>query len=216
MRIYILTLLKFGSLPNIQDLYDNGTIYLNPIEYFRNAEDNKVRGDNYEGVTSVVNSLPGVFRITNVDKDFQYKKIHVKESYKTIIGNIYSLYAISSLGCTNPKEFKIDNRNKRFGTHGLIIKDVKYFIESIEKKLIERKFEYYHGFVKYYEKNSICKKNITLFEKPNEFDYQKEFRFLVYNDLIEPIKFQIGSLHGIAEIYNMNEIIQIKLKSKNY
>lgn len=172
-------------------------------------------GDEYEGATRVINSLPGTLRIPNVDKDFQYKKIHIKESFETILGNIFSLYAISSHGFTNPNEFKIDDRNKSFGTHGLLIKDVNYFIKSIEKILLEKKKEFYHGFVEYYEKTSSCKNDITLFEKPNEFEYQKEFRFLVFNDKVEPIKFQIGSLHNVAEIHEMNVITQIELKLKN-
>lgn len=215
MSVHIFAFLKFGSFENILDLYENGTIYMNPIEYFRKTEDGKLRGDEYEGATRVINSLPGTFRIPNVDKDFQYKKIHIKESFETILGNIYSLYAISSHGFTNPNDFKIDERNKSFGTHGLLIKDVNYFIKSIEKKLLEGKNEFYHGLVEYYDKTSICKNDITLFEKPNEFEYQNEFRFLVYNNKVEPIKFQIGSLHNVAEIHEMNVITKIELKLKN-
>jgi hypothetical protein len=40
--------LKLGSEKNILDLFENGTIYMNTIEYFRKVEDEELRGDKYE------------------------------------------------------------------------------------------------------------------------------------------------------------------------
>lgn len=214
MAYTIVGFLKFGSLEFMKDLYDNGTIYLNTIEYYRKEEDNELRGDKYEGAIEVINSLPGKFTIPNVDRYFEYQKIHLKGTFNTVLGNIYSLYCISSYGFSNPNNFKIHEKNKRFGTHCVWIKDNQYFLNSIINQLKNNHFKFEHGFVEYYDKNTINKK-ITLFEKPNEFEYQKEFRFYVQNNKIEPISIKIGSIHGKAELLPIEDIINLKLESKN-
>jgi hypothetical protein len=205
--------LKFGSLENIQDLFRNGTIYLNTIEYFHNIEDKELRGDKYEGATKVINSLPGTFRIPNVDRDFKYEKIHLKESFEIVLGNLYCLYCISSYGFKNLLDFKLDERNLRFGTHCLMIKDNQYLFSSIEKELKKNGYKYHHGFVEYYDRDKISKE-LTIFNKPNEFEYQKEFRFYVYNDQVKPIKINIGSLQDKAEIFAIEDMMSLKLQKR--
>ena len=202
--------LKLGSEENILDLFENGTIYMNTIEYFRKVEDEELRGDKYEGVSKVINSLPGTFKIPGIDREFNYVKVHLKESYKEVLGNIYSLYAISSKGFPNPLDFKFDERNLRFGTHGVMIKDLPLFFNKIENELKKNSLKFSHGFVDYYDKEEVSKE-ITLFEKPLEFEHQKEFRFYLENDKIKPIKIQIGSMKDYAEIFKIENFLKMKL-----
>lgn len=205
--------LKIGSHENITDLYENGTIYINTIEYFKKVEDVELRGDKYEGASQIINSLPGTFRIPGIDEDFKYEKIHIKESFNQVLGNIYSLYCISSKGFPNPLDFKMDEKNLRFGTHCLMIKDNIYFFDKIKSELKRCGYEFRHGFVNYYDKNTVSKK-LTLFDKPNEFEYQKEFRFYVHNNKLEPIKIQIGSLKNYAEVIEAEKLTELKLELK--
>lgn len=95
MNYNIKAFIKFGSEKNIIDLYNNGTVFLNAIQYFRNIEDGELRGDKYEGVSEVINSLPGTFKIKKSEQEFRFEKVHLRKSFKEILGNIYSLYAIS-------------------------------------------------------------------------------------------------------------------------
>lgn len=213
MEHTIKVLLKFGSKKNILDLFENGTIYMNTIEYFRKVEDEELRGDKYEGVSRVINSLPGNFKMPGIDREFNYIKVHLKESYKEVLGNIYSLYAISSKGFPHPLDFKFDERNLRFGTHGVMIKNLPFFFNKIENELKKNNLKFNHGFVDYYEKEEVCRE-ITLFEKPLEFECQKEFRFYVENDKIEPIKIQIGSMKDYAELFKIEDLLELKLEKK--
>lgn len=206
--------LKLGSLENITDLYENGTIYINTIEFFKKIEDNDLRGDNYEGASEIINSLPGTFRIPEIDRDIKYEKIHLKKSFDQILGNIYSLYCISSKGFPNPLDFKIDEKNLRFGTHCLMIKNSQYFFDKIKSELKNNGFDFRHGFVNYYDKDKINNKELTLFDKPEEFEYQKEFRFYVHNNNLEPIKIQIGSLKDYAEIIETKDLTVLKIELK--
>ena len=142
------------------------------------------------------------------------EKIHIKKAYEEVLGNIYSLYCISSKGFPNPLDFKMDEKNLRLGTHCLIVKDNDYFFEKIKSGLKKKGYEFRHGFVEYYDKDKVSKK-LTLFDKPMEFEYQKEFRFYVYNQKLEPIKIQIGSLKGKAEILEAKDLTELKLELKN-
>lgn len=210
MKATIKMFLKFGSFKDIKDLYENGTIYLNTIQHFRKHKDADLRGDKYEGASRVKNSLPGTFKIPGNDRTFNYQKIHIKEAFSEVLGNIYSLYCISSHGIPNLLEFKMDERIMEFGTHCLMIKDNAYFYETIQKQLKKEGYLFRHGFVKYYDKEKENMK-LTLFHKPLEFEYQKEFRFYVQNDKLEPIALNIGSLKSYAEMYETKDIVQLKL-----
>lgn len=205
--------LKLGSEENILDLFENGTIYMNTIEYFRKVEDGELRGDKYEGVSRIINSLPGIIKIKGIEREFNFINAHVRERHSEVLGNIYSLYAISSKGFPNPLDYKFDKRNLRFGTHGLMIKDLPLFFERIENELTKNNYMFHHGLVDYYNKDEVNRK-ITLFEKPLEFEYQKEFRFYVENDKIEPIKIQIGSMKDYAAVFKIEDVLSLKLTSK--
>ena len=60
---YVSFFLKFGKSNDILDLYENGTVYLNTIQYFRTLEDRELRGDSYEGASRIINGLPGTFEL---------------------------------------------------------------------------------------------------------------------------------------------------------
>lgn len=205
--------MKFGSKENMEDLLYNGTIYMNTVQYFRDIEDHNLRGDDYEGASKIINSLPGTFKILGIDREFEYKKVHLKKSYETILGNIYCLYCVSSHGFPNPFDFKIDQRIAEFGSYCLMVKDNRYFLDAIEKELKKNNCEFEHSFIEYYDKNIVNKK-LSLFEKSNEYEYQKEFRIYVFNTEISPISIKIGSLEGKAELFKTEDILKMEARRK--
>lgn len=212
MNHIILGFIKFGSEKNMLDLYEKGTVFLNPIQYFRSMEDQELRGDKYEGISEIINSLPGTLKIPGIDREFKYEKLHLRKSYDQVLGNIYSLFSISERGYPDYRDFKIDEKVKRFGSHGLLI-DPKSFIDRMESKLNKLQLSHRHGWVDYYDKDNTSKK-LSLFEKPLEFEYQKEFRFYVENTKIEPIVVELGSLETCAELFKMEDIFKLELKPK--
>lgn len=206
--------LKFGNEVHLTDLYDHGTIFMNPIQHFRQFEDAELRGDKYEGISEIKNYPPGTFEIQALNFKGNYLNIHLKKSLDEVWGNIYSLYCVSSFTFPNPLEFAIDKRVTGFGTHCLMVKDNKAFLDRIEKALKKKKLNYYHGFVSYYDRFKVNSK-ISLFEKPLEFKYQNEFRFYVENDDIKPVVIKIGSLHDIAQLVSIQEIMSLRLVVNN-
>lgn len=198
--------LKFGQEEHINDLYQNGTIFMNAIQYFRKIEDGELRGDRYEGVSRIKNYPPGQFEIPSLNFKGNYLALQIREAYDTVVGNIFSLYCISSHGWENPNDFKIDEKVKQFGTHCLVVKDNVKFLSLIEQKLKELKVRFNHNFVTYYDKDKVDRE-ITLFEKPLEFEYQKEFRFYIERKSDKPFVLSIGSLTDIAEIHKAKDIV---------
>lgn len=180
---------------------------MSPIQRFREIEDGELRGDRYEGVTHIHNFPDGQFEIPSIGYKGNYISLHLKESYEAVLGNVYSLYCISSHGWNNPMDFRIDERMKGFGSHCLMVKDNEKFLARIEKKLTELNVKFYHGFVEYYKKDEVNRK-INLFEKPLEFEYQKEFRFYVERDAKDEFVFRIGSLQDLAEVWQSEVIVE--------
>lgn len=200
--------LKFGSKENIEDLYQNGTIFMKPIEWFRKHEDEfkNLRGDTYEGVVSIKNIQPGKFEIPTIGYQGEHLGIHLLETHEAVLGNLYCLYCISSRGWDNQNEIKVDSKLAGFGTHCLMVKDNQKFLALIREKLNEMKVSYYMDFVEYFNEKAINRK-INLFEKRLEFAYQKEFRIYIPQNLIQDFNFKIGRLKGIAEVHLTVDII---------
>ena len=94
--------IKFGQKKNILDLYENGTLFFNTIEYFRKLESEQgVRGDNYEGTVKLTNfsdkdnvdfkiTIPETGKIINLKPN----KLHLREFLSDIKGKRVEGYII--------------------------------------------------------------------------------------------------------------------------
>lgn len=209
--------LKFGKEEHMQDLYENGTIYCNTVEYFKRVEDDALRGDNYEGASFIKNYPPGKFRISiagkEVDKDFNYINFHIKEAYEKTLGNIFSLYSITSRDTEKTELFKVDAKNKKFGDKFLLIKDNPTFLKLIEQELKKKRLKFNYGFVEYYDRHKYNGK-VGVFHKPREYSYQNEFRIYVRKKSEKPLVLNIGSLKSIAALYDINTLDTLEAEGK--
>lgn len=214
MKQTILAFIKFGHEEHMLDMFNNGNIYLNTVQSFRNFEDNNLRGDNYEGVSEVINYPKGTFEIKSLNYKGEYSSIHIRKSFEKVVGNIFSLYCISSFHISDPLEFKIDEKILEFGTHCILIKDNAELLKRIEESFKNKDIILHHNFVSYYDTKSFDGK-INVFQKPNEYKYQNEFRFYADSGLNEPLLLKIGNLSDIAEMHKSEDIIStLELKIK--
>ena len=102
--------------------------------------------------------------------------------------------------------FSIERKTRLRKRFALIVKDNPKFLNLIEKGLEKEKLQYFQGLVPYYDKYIYTGK-VDVFNKPSEYAYQNEFRICIRRRSEEPLKFQIGSLKDIAEIYPENEFM---------
>lgn len=209
MKHTIMLFLKIGSLKNITELYENGTVFMNPINYFKKIEDGFLRGDKHEGALSLTTPQDATISFSLMDKEFKPVSIWYGEFLKT--GNLYSLYSVSSYGFPSPKDFKFDKKNLEFGSHCLMIKQPDVFLNCLKAGLRKKGLRFEHGFVKYYEEQ-IEQKDLTPFHKLNAFEYQKEFRFFVESKVNEPLIINIGSMKSYTEIYETKDMLGLELK----
>lgn len=198
------------------DLLENGTIYFNTIEYFQKLENNEARGDKYEGTTNIQNfneSDKYILTITDpkTGKEIKMKtkKVHLRQFLTEMKGNIYSMYCLKSPEVLDPN-FKTDKKVKEFGSHVVIIKNVDRFVQLICKKLDELNILYRGQLVNYYEKNKVHG-DITVFDKSMEFEYQKEYRIVLYSNQIKPFIIKIGNINEIAELFEVKALDEMKI-----
>lgn len=203
----IYAFLKFGQVHNIKELYHNGIVFMNSIEYFRRLDDNGIRGDSYEGINNIINFPSGKFSIPSINYEGTFKSFHIKGAYEESYGNIYSMYCISSNGWKTPAEFYIDPRVRKFGSSCLMIKRTDVFLNRVTKELNRLNLKFRHGFISYYNKQQI-NRSVHVFEKPNEFEYQKEFRIYIQREASDSIILNIGSLEDISEIFKTSSIVE--------
>jgi hypothetical protein len=217
MMTTIKHLIKFGEEDNIIKLFEKGEIYMNTIQNFKQS-DRKEIGDKYEGTVDIKNFPKGELTLYLPDNPIILKtsKLQLLENYNNHLGNIFCSYALSDNLLHRKPLHKIDSRMKNFGSHCIIIKDVSRFLNAIFSELKNRNISYSHNIVKYhnYAKNSH---QLTLFNKPHNYAYQKEHRIIAYTDSDEPLKFEIGSIKEYAEIYQTNFLIKnLRFATKNY
>jgi len=201
-------LIKIGKKKYMHKLYEKGLIYMRDIDYFRKYEDNELRGDKDEGIIGIEQAVD--IRLLHEGKEIAHGgsgqlKFHDYENK----GNIYSMIAITSR--EDPENFKIDEKNKKFGDCFVVITDVREFIERIEGKLKELKQKYEYGLVEYYALKEHSGP-LNVFCKPNYFKYQKEFRFFVKRSKTGPLKIEIGSIKDISFIFEINKLDKIGIK----
>lgn len=191
--------LKIGKEEHIDALQKSGTIYCNTVEFFRTLEEKeKGRKDTREGSKSSlkVNDLR-IFLDRDGSKELPLKitRAHLNTyDPQDLLSHLYCLYIIRSEHVTG-KPF-VDARNVKFGDKALFIKDTQEFINRFEKGAGQL-IQYSKGFVNYYDEDKDHPR-LTIYDKPDFFQYQSEYRFHIKNKSSTPIKFDIGSIEDIS------------------
>jgi hypothetical protein len=216
--VNIAAFIKFGQKEHILDLYENGTVYCNTLQYFRNHE-NVAIGDKYEGTTKITNSTDIRFFELTFPNDDARKPIrlnpsalHLRQFYSNPLANLYCLYTVDTDEVLKEKVYKINGALTQFdSTNFLIIHTPGVFIERMTKAIRAAKYNGQYGFVDYYDKVKY-NGELSMFNKPNEFAYQKEFRFLLENHVEEPVILTLGSLQDISIILETQDIEKLEFK----
>jgi hypothetical protein len=163
------TLVKFGQYNHICQLRDEGLLFMNSLRYFRQIEDDELRGDKYDSVDELrrgnygnitPNDSNNPFKITNWTLGIGPAQLDKR--------NIFCMCAVRpSMGT-----FPIDTKNNRFGDYALVFKSPQIFLDRIssqvklqniqaEANLVEYIFDDFSGVV-------------GPFKKLRRFSYQSE------------------------------------------
>lgn len=210
--------LRFGQREHIYDLFENGTVYCNTLMFFRDHE-NPAIGDKYEGTSKIFNTTQiKSFEITipgdqpNPPIRLNPSSMHLREFYSDPIANLYCLYTVDTDEVIRKETYRIDEQMTRFdASHLIIIHTPGVFIEKMVEAIRAEKRYAKYGFVDYYDKKTYSG-DLTMFHKPNEFAYQKEFRFVIGNDVHEPLILKLGTLKDISIVLEATALPDLEFR----
>lgn len=157
----IILFMKFGQFKYMNDLLKKGTLYFNPVSYFQKIESEDGRADSYEGTTRIRNyheydnvkttiTFPGNSKKLEINPI----KLHLREFLNELQGNIYSMYTVKTPDIFD-KNYKLNDKLKEFGSHFVVIKKPKEFIDRVVNKLKLESIDFRAKLVQYYDKDKI-------------------------------------------------------------
>ncbi|RLA07216.1 MAG: hypothetical protein DRQ51_06820 [Gammaproteobacteria bacterium] len=169
------------------------------LSNYRKIERSEI-GDPNEG-------LSGLHQADQI-KSFRFNGKEIKKqivgSVKMRVSNtpnpfIFPSYALTEKQFVNTKN-NIDKRCLEFGDTALLITDFTEFHKRIAKNINETD-GIYRGLVKYIDDKTFNGR-MSVFNKFKGFNHQNEYRIALYrNSKNDTLKFNIGSLKDISEIY---------------
>ena len=197
-------LVKIGSYDHILSLRDEGLLFMNTVPYFRQIEDEELRGDQNDSVDEIYHGHKGhvkinpangtvspVIKVTNFEL-----RIGPNEPEKI---NLFCMYAL------RPKyTFPIDPKNYRFGSHALAIYDVPEFLRQLSKTLNESNIQAQPDLVEYLDVRHSGK--VGIFKKLDAFEYQSEWRLACFNGMGAVRKIIIGPIDDISYLTESSKL----------
>jgi len=230
----VITFIKAVDKCFFDDFVNFGEICLNTIKWFREYEDiDSNIGDSFEGVnfacghgftikfgdpiTESKSEEELNERLDNLEWTDIGKGINLKGVNESVNANIFSLYTVF---CKNdekyegplvPPKFFEEFSNHRF----VIFLFPLVFLSKIERALQENNRPIKGRLVKYYKLNDKIVENLSLFDKPDKYWYQKEFRIVVEDSNAETKIVRIGSLNEICMEIDVRKDYIIELINEN-
>ncbi|HBR14988.1 MAG TPA: hypothetical protein DD723_05530 [Candidatus Omnitrophica bacterium] len=207
--MWIVSLIKFGKQEHIEQLYNKGIIYMNPLKFFRELEEDQVRGDPNEGTTRI--SQPEIIRqvklISGGKEIVLENKGLIKEA--NVSGNIFCALAIFRK--EDQSVIKPDIRGDvfKFGDAILLINNVPEFIDRVTKAAQKVRQNMESRAVKYIDFDKHHGQ-VEWFEKDKKYSYQNEFRFFVFPGVDQTLQLRIGPLKNLAVRINKRDLVSLK------
>lgn len=121
--------------------------------------------------------------------------------------HLYCLYAIPNI---MNHDFKINSKMLKFGKSALIITKPLEFLERISREL-NSSFDM--DYVNYYDKAKMKDGQYNIFQKPDIFEYQNEFR--IATNLFEGSSVFIGDISDISILVESKALLDIEYQIKH-
>lgn len=156
-------LLKIGKEEHIRSLYKNGVLFMKPLRYFINVENNSQQQDIFEGAThykpfvrlEVASPDGGVVKFGSTpDCIGTVENGNMLFHPDTPMGNVYCMFAVTQ-ELIETKSL-IDKRNKEFGDTLLLIHNPKPFFKRVYSALEEKGIKFECGLVDYFTTARRC------------------------------------------------------------
>ena len=208
---------KIGEREYIEQLQRDGIVYCNTLKYFTKVEDGQIRGDSHENAFDFktydkprlqikpANDPNAVFKDVNVT--WAQMVTRNPEPY----GNLYCLYCVDMTNAGSEGQISVDEKNKEFGSHVLVLLNSEMFEEKLYNELKNRNLEYHFGHVNYLDLKKHSGRK-TLFQKDIKYSFQNEFRIFIENPTQDTLILKLGDLSDISVIYEFDVFKQLYYK----
>ena len=212
-------LIKFKSKELIESLR-NGDMYFSPLSVFREYEDAsgmRVIGDEREGMMPVQHAIFEDVRTHELSPvDNALIKTRNSDDY------VFCFFGMKE----NTTHFSFSEEQKKkikeFGDTALVILDYDAFEDRVKKAANDAGFVVHSGRVDYYD-DEADNANMLIrtmngmwtlaFEKPKDYEYQQEFRFLLERKgrPEDHWVLELGSLEDISIMMSTEQALTIEL-----
>lgn len=195
------TLIKFGQYEHLRKLQNEGLLYLNAPQYFREVEDEELRGDPCDCIATVARGpkLELTLESQRIVMEGEWVlRMYPPESENI---NIFCMYALRPLAVGT---FPIDEKNFRFGDHALALLNPDEFMRRMAMALKLQKIRANGDLVEYVDEKYVGE--IGPFRKLKRFAYQSEWRLVCSNGPRGPREINIGSIQDISVIIRSEQI----------
>lgn len=207
---YYCFFVKVGEFRFMEKLLLHGEIFCKSFKYFKSAEKENFRHDQFEGA-GYVEQIKDI-RLFHPETKKAFAKAETGQLYKTYHndrGNIYCLYGLErkmfdlTSDETRPLDLNMDGLN--FGDTVIIVFDPKEFTRRVKTEVKRRKFPFQCSPVIYYDHEQY-EGELSPFYKSKIYSLQNEVRFWIPNKSEEDLCFNIGDISDIAILLPKDDI----------
>lgn len=202
------TLIKVGEQQFMEKLIQEGEVYMQTLEHYRNLEleakdFSDGRGDAYEGI----DAINQVNQLSFGDKTFDTAFTLRCKSSKGIKGLVYSMYGVFD-GSWVDGTFVLPECMKKMGDSMVVITDPMVFLDRCASAIFQLKGRLLARSVSYYDEQE-GDYFLDPWLKRKQFSAQSEYRLFVPCAYNKPLALHIGALTDIAELVNFENRVAI-------
>jgi len=208
-------LIKVGEQKHIEALYKRGEVFMNYLRFFKEDTKNKERKDISEGASQIdqvnwlkISSKEISLEMARHGLPNKITSALVREYDPNRSGNIYSMMGLDPLFIEQVGQ--IDEKNMDFGDTALLILKPGEFLKRLESAIHNSGLKSFYDKVTYYDEKEYSGP-LDVFHKPLTYAHQLEFRFFIPSLENKPLKFNVGSLEGIAQMIPAQDLLKKKI-----
>ena len=210
-----LVLFKFGEREHLEQLRNEGLLFMNTQSYFADLKADGIRADKFEGTSRIIQpSLTRDLTFTGPvsirDGKVQFAEVTIPSSDlagPTSISldkfscNVYCMYAL-----TEPASPPLaDAQVQGFGDSFVLVLNTQKFLERV-RSAAKANYHFEYGLVEYYDADAHSGETGP-FRKRAVFSWQREFRLIIRPVSPQPVRLAVGNLSDImSTVHPLHEI----------
>lgn len=209
-RDRVIALMKFGKRVHMEELVENGALYMQPLSAFKAMEKDGLRADENEALSGSIATRGGTL---SVQKDGSWRALGTIAGPLRIRGevfenaNVFCAHILLETRCNQSPDHLVDSCNFDFGDTFVIFTNADEFMRRVGVEVAARGLQMEADAVQYVDPDAYWGE-MGVFRKYNAYSNQSEYRIALLPGIGEPYTLEVGSLSDIALLGKLTEINQ--------